>query len=148
MTVSRPTGVVEVISASCWYVRGALEGVVSDFLVNSGSTYTIVDMESFQGLPDCVKSRLVECDVSIRSASGELLKVFGEITLSLELGSKVFETCVKFLALGDKTNLLGSDFMEQNDCILHIGQGYMRMGVHKVNLHCKGDTQCACIQVT
>ena len=39
MTVSRPTGVVEVISTSCWYVRGALEGVVLDFLIDSGSTY-------------------------------------------------------------------------------------------------------------
>ena len=38
--------------------------------------------------------------------------------------------------------------MEENDCILHMGRGYMRMGVHKVNLHRKGDTRCARIQVT
>ena len=42
MTVSRPTGVIEVISASCGYVRVALEGVGSDFLVDTGSIYTIV----------------------------------------------------------------------------------------------------------
>ena len=53
--VSRPAGVVEVISASCWFVRGALEGVVSDFLVDSGSTYTIVDIGFFRTLPDGVK---------------------------------------------------------------------------------------------
>ena len=121
---------------------------MSDFLVDSGSTYTIVDREFFQGLPDCVQSRFVECDVALGSASGELLKVFGEVNLSLELRNKVFETSVKVVALGDKTTILGLDFMEQNDCILHMGRGYRRMGVHKVHLHHKGDTQCARIQVT
>ena len=58
-------------------------------------------------MPDVVKSRLVDCDVSLRSASGELLKVFGEVTLSLELGGRVFETCVKVVALRDKSTILG-----------------------------------------
>ena len=140
-------GVVEVISASCWFVKGSFEGVDSDLLVDSGSTYTIVDIELFRTFPESVQSKLVNCNVSLRSASGELLRVFGEVSLGLELDGKVYEMCVKVVALGGKSGILGLDFMEQNDCILHLGRGYMRIGVHKVSLHRIGDARCARIQV-
>ena len=72
-SISRPIeGVVEVISSSCWFVRGCFEGVNSELLVDSGSTYTIVDVELFHSFPCSVQSRLVDCNVSLRSASGEV----------------------------------------------------------------------------
>ena len=95
-------GVVEVISSSCWFVRGSFEGIDSELLVDSGSTYTIVDVELFRSFPRSVQSRLVDCNVLLRSANGELLQVFGEVILGLELDGKVYDMSVKVVALGGK----------------------------------------------
>ena len=64
-------------------------------LVDSGSTYTIVDIDLFHSFPESVRSKLVDCSVSLRSASGELLQVFGEVPLHLQLDGKIYEMCVK-----------------------------------------------------
>ena len=63
-------------------------------MVYSGSTYTILDIDLFHSFPESVKSRFVDCSISLRCASGELLKAFGEVPLHLQLNGKIYEMCV------------------------------------------------------
>ena len=53
MTKGRPIeGVVELISSSCWNIHGEFEvdGIDTEFLVDTGSTYTILDMGFYKDI--------------------------------------------------------------------------------------------------
>ena len=119
----------------------------TDFLVDSGSTYTIIDYELYKALPKQNVSKLEELDLILKSANGESLKVHGQVSLKLTVGTKECIFPVKVVALGDRSTILGLDFMEEFDCVLYMGKGTLRMGKHHVVLHRKGDTRCARIQV-
>ena len=138
---------MEVINSSCWHVAGSVEGKSTDFLVDSGSTYTIVDFKFFKNVHNGNMDELEPIDLTLKSLSGEHLKVHGQINLNLTVGTIVCNFPVKIVSLGDNSTILGLDFMEQFSCILYMGKGTMKMGPHDVILHRKGDTRCARIQL-
>ena len=142
-------GVVEVISSTCWYIPGKIHCVNTDFLVDSGSTYTIMDFELFNQIPEENKPELEYCDLVLRSANGELLKVHGQVELTLEIGRESFVYPVKIVSLGDKSAILGLDFMETEQCDLLLGKGVLNIGSKscKLSLHKQSTSKCARIQV-
>ena len=77
---------------------------------------------------------LEEVNLSLRSASGNLLKVYGQTVVNITMGNRSFETLVKVVDLGDRTTILGLDFMTTYNCILNMGQGFMKIEGHKVRL--------------
>ena len=54
---------------------------------------------------------LEEVNLSLRSASGNLLKVYGQTVVNITIGNRSFETWVEVVDLGDKTTMLGLDFV-------------------------------------
>ena len=115
----RPSeGVVELISSSCWHIRGQVEG-----------------------------SKLEQVNLSLRSANGNLLNVYGQTVVNIIIGNRSFKTLVKVVELGDKTTILGLDFMTTYNCILNMGQGFMRIEGHKVRLEHKNGAKCTYIKV-
>ena len=148
--IERPLeGVVEVISSTGWYVPGKLQGVPTDFLIDSGSTYTIIDEELYEGLPENVKTPLEPLEMVLRSANGEILKVLGQTNMQLEIGNQTFQYPVKVVALGDNSAILGLDFMSDEECVVYMGNGIMQIGSKsvRIRLHKQSEIKCARIQV-
>ena len=71
------------ISSSCWYAPGEIEGKKTQFLIDTGSTYTILDIGFFKDIESKIKGTLEETNVSLRGASGKLLTVFGQVLVTL-----------------------------------------------------------------
>ena len=143
----RPSeGVVELISSSCWHIHGEVEGIDTEFLVDTGSTYTILDIGFYKDMESQNSKPLEEVNLSLRSASGNLLKVYGQTVVNITMGNRSFETLVKVVDLGDRTTILGLDFMTTYNCILNMGQGFMKIG-HKVRLEQKNGAKCTYIKV-
>ena len=45
------TEYVEVLSNTCWYLSGAVGNLKTDFLIDSGSTNTVVDFDLYNSIP-------------------------------------------------------------------------------------------------
>ncbi len=138
------------ISATCWYLPGKIGEMDVDFLVDSGSTYTIVDIGLFQSIPQACRPELEFTDLRLRSANGEILKVHGKTVMNLQIGGKTFEVPVKVVSLGEKDVILGLDFMSYHDCVLYLSHGILQVGSKslRVKLHKQSDNLCARIQVS
>ncbi len=142
-------GVIEVISSTCWYVSGQLSGLKTDLLIDSGSSYTVMDRNLFLEIPEKQRPSLNKINLVLRSATGEKLKIFGQANMEIQLGSKKFATTVKVVSLGEKTAILGLDFMESQDCTINMGKGIIRMEPDlKLKLHRKSVHKCARIQAS
>ena len=141
---------VEVISSTCWYLQGEIGHMDIDFLIDSGSTYTIIDNDIFESIPVEIRPQLEETNLRLRSANGELLKVHGKTVLNLHIGNKVFNSPVKVVSLGDREVILGLDFMSDHDCVLYLADGILQIPSHslKIKLHKQGDNNCARIQAS
>jgi hypothetical protein len=116
-------------------------------LVDSGSTYTIVDIGLYNDLPEAIKPTLEDINLVLRSANGQTLEVHGQSNMPIEIGENTYYMPVKVVSLGNKATILGLDFMSDNNCVLYMGNGVMQIGSSQVNLQWQGDNRCARIQV-
>ena len=142
-------GKVETISSTCWYVQGQVHGIPTDLLIDSGSTYTILDVGLYETIPKDKRPALEHVDLILRSANGQQLHVHGQATIQLEIGNEVFESLVKVVSLGDRSAILGLDFMGEEECVLYMGKGVLQIGSKslRVRLHKQTDAKCARVQV-
>ena len=143
-------GFVEVLSSSCWHVQGTIEKLHADFLVDTGSTYTVIDKDFYELIPEFERPPLQPIKLKLKSANGEMLRVYGQADLNLGIGNHCFKYPVKVVALGDRTAILGLDFMNQEDCVLHLAHGLLQIKSQgfKVSLKKSEDNFCARVQVS
>ena len=120
-------GEITVLSNTCYYLKGQCENVKTDFLLDCGSTFTIVDYELYMNIPQKYRSDLEPCDIKLKSANGSLMKIHGESKMKLKIGSHYFEKNVKIVDLGDKSAILGLDFMEQENCCCWFAKGTLQI---------------------
>ena len=93
------------------------------FFTDSGSPYTIVDVQLYNSIPKNERPKLEQIDMKLKSTNGEYLTVHGQAKLKLRIGSQYFEKKVKVVRLGDKSAILGLNFMEKDNCIFFIAKG-------------------------
>ena len=142
------TGVVEVVHSSCWYVPSRIHELDTDVLIDSGSTYNIVDINLFKEITKSADVVLNDSQVTLRSANGEFLKVHGECVLDIEIENHHFAVNVKVVSLGDMDAILGLDFIENFDCTLRLKQGLMTIESIDMDVPLRrySDGKCARIQ--
>ena len=126
--------IVEVLSTKCWYTSGMVENVKSEFLVDTGSTFTIVDIDLFNSIPEKVRPKLEHIDLKLRSANGALMNVFGESKLKLKIGNQYFVHPCKIVGIGDKSSIIGLDFMQSEKCVLWLEKGTMQVGSRSIRI--------------
>ena len=86
----------------------------------------------------------------LRNAGGSLLKIHGQADRTLNIGNYAFEFSIKVVSLGEKSAILGLDFMETEDVALWLKQGVMQIGDNEdywVRLHKLNSDKCAKITV-
>ncbi|MCP3929877.1 MAG: hypothetical protein GY705_12350, partial [Bacteroidetes bacterium] len=142
-------GEVVVLSTTCYYLNGQCENVKTEFLLDSGSTFTIIDTELYKSISPKYKSELKKTDLKLKSASGEYLFVHGETTLTLKIGNQFFKKNVKVVNIGDKSAILGLDFMESESCCCWFSKGTLQVGSRgiRIPLYKMKDKQAGCARI-
>jgi hypothetical protein len=140
--------VIDKIS-TCFYTTGKIGEVETEFLIDTGSTYTILDVELYNRLPENSKPILRECNLVLRGASREKLRVHGEIILPLEFGGKTFKTSIKIVTLNDRLAILGLDFMQKEKCLVDVASQVLHIRSNRVKLPLfkQEDNLCARVQL-
>ena len=126
---------IETINSSC---------NETEFLVDTGSTYTIVDSLFYDSLND--KPSLEKINLILKNANGEVMNVCEQTNLDFEVQGHKFRMPVKVVSLGDKSTIWGLDFMEDQECMFNVAKGTMKFNDKLITLHKKGSTRCARIQ--
>ena len=67
--------------------------------------------------------------------------------MDIQLGGESFYFPVKVVPLGDKSTILGSDFMEYYDCTLRLKKGVLSIGDTELQLFRIGRSRCARVQL-
>ena len=103
-------------------------------MVDSGAGTTILDVSFLY------KMGLSETDPSTdsetyRTANGELFQSLGKLDVTLVIDSIETRRTVVFAKLGSEYGLLGMDYLEQYDCVLHFSSGQLEVAGHGVALH-------------
>ena len=81
------------------------------------------------------------------NANGEVMNVLGQTCMELEVQGQCLHVPVKVVSLGDKSTILGLDFMEEQECIFNVAKCTMKFNGHIITMHKRGSTRCAHIQV-
>ena len=116
----------------------------TEFLVDTGSTYTLVDSLFYDSLND--KPSLEKINLILKNANGNVINVPGQTNLDFEVQGHKFRMPVKVLPLVDKFTILGLDFMEDQQCMFNVAKGTMEFNDKLITLHKKGSTRCVQIE--
>ena len=119
-------------------------GNETEFLVDTGSTYSIMDSLFYDSLND--KPSLEKINLILKNANGEVMNVCGQTNLDFEVQGHKFRMPVKVVSLSDKSTILGLDFMKDQQCIFNVAKGTMKFNDKLITLHMKGSTRCGRIQ--
>ena len=119
---------------SSWHARAIVNGIPVILLVDSGAGTTIVDSSILR------KIGLNESDLSAdsetyRTANGEVFRSLGKAEVTLVVDSVETTRTVVFANLGSEYGLLGMDYLEHYDCVLHFSSGQLQVAGHEVQLH-------------
>ena len=142
-------GVVEVISSTCFYTQGKIHDLAVDFMIDTGSTYTIIDVELYNDMSPLDKPKLEQKNLILRSANGEKLIVHGESMMEITLGNRKFNTSVKVVTLSDRSAILGLDFMKNERCVIDVSEKSMKINSmkFKISLYQQMTSKCAKVQL-
>lgn len=139
---------LKAVTGQCWYMRSEVEGLVVDWLVDSGANPNVLDKSVYDRIPDPVRPRLVPTPIKLGAADGRPLTVHGECTLTLQAGGRSYGLQVFVAELGGLDGLLGMGFLRQERCRLDAGQGILEVNDDLVMLHQPGNGQYHPIRLT
>lgn len=92
------------------FTKGIIDGIEFQFLVDSGSTTTLMSHKSFQSLSENIQSLMRPATKVIKDVNGHNLHVYGSVTLEMVLGDVPYlqNITVCDMAFG---GILGQDFL-------------------------------------
>ena len=122
------------------------DGGQTEFLVDTGSTYTIVDSLFYDSIPESKRPPLEKVNLILKNANDEVMNVLGQTCMELEVQGQCLNVPVNVVSLGDKSKILGLDFMEEQECIFNVAKGTMKFNGHIITIHKKGSKRYARIQ--
>jgi predicted aspartyl protease len=143
-------GVISAVRATSWFLEGSANSIETDFLCDTGATFTCIDKDLFDEIPSHQRPEINNVDVILKSANNEVLNLYGEAQFKITFGTQSFDFPVKIVDFGDKSAILGADFMEHYDCEISMKRGILKILSRKyhVNMHKKKASKCARIQVS
>lgn len=122
-------------------------------LVDTGASCSILSKQIFDSLPKEKQRELRPADVKVAQASGESMKIHGEIDIDFSLlgdsPKKKFNFQLTMLVgdLGGQ-GILGLDFLEDQDIALHLQRGCLSVGKEEVKMFKESAFQCNHLRLT
>ena len=123
-------------------------GSNTSFLVDSGSSVTLVGVDLYSQLDQRYKPELKSCRVRLTTASGSNLVVFGKADFALKLGDRSFIQEAIVVTLQGLKGILGIDFLSRHGGELNFGVNTLKLGDHRVELSAESVGKCAQIRVS
>ncbi|MCG7869005.1 MAG: retroviral-like aspartic protease family protein, partial [Candidatus Thiodiazotropha taylori] len=119
---------------SCFYVKAKVGRVQGSFLVDTGSSISVLSNKvvSLTGL-ECNTSPV---DTKICVANGHELKVQGKCDIEIELEHLNFAQSFVIAEIEGNFGILGMDFLQDYDCSIMIGKRILKTSLGKLKL-CK-----------
>ena len=92
-------------------VNGTIQLMAVDLLIDSGSHLTMIDIETFNSIPESVRLCLQETQVRLSTASGSAMSTRGEALFRLQIGNSEWDQRFVVAQLGATKAILESDFL-------------------------------------
>ena len=115
------------------HLTACINGCGVNFVVDSGSTITVVSVRVFDKIPNHKKPALEHIKERFVLADGGTMNVLGRCVVDLSIGNLYLKHEVVVADVAAE-GLLGSDFMMKHNCILDFQRQSMVIDGEKVNI--------------
>ncbi len=109
------------------YVKGVIEGVEVQMLVDSGSSVSLMSADFRMSIPTLRTRPLRKDYVSAHAVNGQMLDTLGTITVTFQLGTGSWQHVFHVLRETTQTVLLGWDFMLKNHALLDLSHAKLQL---------------------
>ena len=109
------------------FIRGGVCGIYTTFLVDTGSSDTVISSEIFNQIPIVSRPLLKKMDMAICQADGGYLTVMGRAEMELEVGSMILRLPIVVADLHN-TGILGMDFLLATNSQLDLHELQIQIG--------------------
>lgn len=107
------------INKPCLFAEVKINGVKVNFLIDTG-----LSSKTFEYLENA-PTQLGSVFNTMTAADGGIIKTYGKSSLSFQLGDIDFTQDFIIADIGDLQEILGFEFLENNDIAVHIAKSYL-----------------------
>ena len=133
------------MSGSCYYVNGRIDTCRGKFLIDTGSSISVVATEVLGKLNQ--KINIEPTDRKVRTANGGLLDIKGTCSLSIRLDHLTFQQEFIIADVEESLGILGVNFLDQYRADIKIKKRILKTDQGKVKLHKHGAQVCNKLQL-
>ena len=133
------------MSGSCYYVNGRIDTCRGKFLIDTGSSISVVATEVLGKLNQ--KITIEPTDRKVRTANGGLLDIKGTCSLSIRLDHLTFQQEFIIADVEESLGILGVNFLDQYRADIKIKKRILKTDQGKVKLHKRGAQVCNRLQL-
>lgn len=109
------------------YVKGVIEGMEVQMLVDSGSSVSLMSADFRMSIPTLRNRPLRKDYVSAHAVNGQMLDTLGTITVTFQLGTESWQHVFHVLRETTQTVLLGWDFLLKNHALLDLSNAKLQL---------------------
>lgn len=126
-----------------FYIFGFLNGLPVDFLIDSGSTSTIISSKTYELLPDDSKPELVRSNLVLKGVNGLPLETLGMATFEITFKDQK-EQQTAIICNIEQPAILGQDFLIRNVDRIDYRKMEMKVGNSLLPCWVKGEAETVC----
>ena len=127
-----------------FYTKGETFGLDVEFLVDNGSTVTLLSKSAFDNIPKTNQGIVDPATLKVRHANGNLIKTYGSLIVPINFNGKVYNQRSINCDIG-QDGILGQDFLlryvsriNYKQYVLHTDQGDIQCQVYgKSDITCR-----------
>ena len=119
------------------YIASSVYDLNVDFLIDTGSTLTVLRSDMFLRIPLCSRPSLSPKEGQIKLANGEFLEPLGEVSLPIRFGEQVISHSVVVADI-EAQGIMGMDILRKHGGILDVSEGILAMGPYRHRCFVRG----------
>ena len=125
------------------FVQGQVYTQNVRFLVDTGSSHSIVHSDVWETFPEEIKKEIRQTSRSLVTVDGSPLDVVGEATITIHLG-KLRAKMDVVIANVTQAGILGLDFLEKFDATLDFSKGKLVVNKYEITLQKESNHPMCC----
>ena len=138
-------GLSYAINGSCYYVNGKIESHRGKFLIDTGSSVSVIGTKVLEHLN--LDIPIQPADRKVRKANGGLLDVKGRCNLEIQLDHLTFRQDFIIADIEESLGILGINFLDENGADVKIRKRLLKTKQGKIKLHKRGAQVCNKLQL-
>lgn len=126
-----------------FYISEFLNGLPIDFLIDSGSTSTIISSKTYELLPENSKLELARSDLVLKGVNGVQLQTLGMATFEITFKDQK-EQQTAIICDIEQPAILGQDFLIRNVNRIDYRKMEIKVGNNSLPCWVKGEAEAVC----